>query len=86
LKERPAPEVPSQEETAEVLDEQRLAPMGGGEGGGTIPIGDGPTQVEMAFVDALPCTDDIHVNEAKPQLEDVFGGNALAPGDTAPGM
>jgi hypothetical protein len=64
--------------------------------GGAAPVGDGLAQVEVAVVDALPCADGIHVNEAEPRLGDASGGDASAPefprgpgsclpGDTAPG-
>jgi hypothetical protein len=64
--------------------------------GGATPVGDGSTQVEVVVVDALPCTDCIHVNEAEPRPGDASNGDASAPGflrgpgsclpgDTAPG-
>jgi hypothetical protein len=75
LKERPASKVPTQEKTVKVSDQQRLVLSGGG----TFPIRDGPTHVEVAVVDALSCADGICMNEAEPRPEDASGGNASVP-------
>jgi hypothetical protein len=49
-------------------------------GFGATLVRDGPTQVEAAAADVLPCADGIRVNTAEPRLEDASGGDALALG------
>jgi hypothetical protein len=51
-------------------------------GSGTIPVREGPIQVEASAIDALMCTDGIYVNEANPRLENVSGGDASASGSS----
>jgi hypothetical protein len=56
----------------------------GANGGQRCPMVDGPAQVEVSVVDALPCTDDIRVSKEEPRLVDAFGGDASAPGPIGP--